>query len=89
MEAIATITLIAAATCGFALVGILWRAAERADESVETLVQRRRINLVLFGMALVLGILFPLLGITLLAVVVFESLIVHRVPRLARALGAV
>jgi len=41
MEAIATITLIAAATCGFALVGILWRAAERADDAVETRVQRR------------------------------------------------
>ena len=40
MEAIATITLIAAATCGFALVGILWRAAERADEAVEMPVQR-------------------------------------------------
>jgi hypothetical protein len=44
MEAIATITLLAAATCGFALVGILWRAAGRADEAVETLVQRRRIT---------------------------------------------
>ena len=44
MEPIATITLIAAATCGFALVGLLWRAAERADEAVETLVQRKRIT---------------------------------------------
>ena len=44
MEPIATITLIAAATCGFALVGLLWRAAERADEAVETLVQRRHIT---------------------------------------------
>jgi hypothetical protein len=44
MEAIATITLIAAATCGFALAGILWRAAERADEAAEMLVQRRPIT---------------------------------------------
>jgi len=44
MEAIATITLIAAASCGFTLVGILWRAAERADEAVETLLQRRPIT---------------------------------------------
>jgi len=40
MQAIATITLIAAATCGFSIVGILWRAAERADEAVEMLVRR-------------------------------------------------
>ncbi len=31
MEAIATITLYAAITCGFALLGIIWRHAERAD----------------------------------------------------------
>ena len=67
----------------------MWRKRKPHGLGAPPLVQRRRINLVLFGMALVLGILFPLLGITLLAVVVFESLIVHRVPRLARALGAV
>jgi hypothetical protein len=44
MEAIATITLIAAATCGFALIGILWRVAERADEAIETPTQHRRIT---------------------------------------------
>jgi uncharacterized iron-regulated membrane protein len=49
---------------------------------------QRRINLVIFGVAVVLSVAFPLLATTLLAVVVFESLIVHRVPRLARALGA-
>jgi len=31
MEAIATITLYAAITCGIALVGIIWRHAECAD----------------------------------------------------------
>jgi hypothetical protein len=44
MEAIATITLIAAATCGFALFGILWRVAERADEAIETPTQHRPIT---------------------------------------------
>jgi hypothetical protein len=43
---------------------------------------------VIFGVAVVLSVAFPLLATTLLAVVVFESLIVHRVLRLARALGA-
>jgi hypothetical protein len=34
METISTIVYIAAITCGLALVGILWREAERADEEV-------------------------------------------------------
>jgi hypothetical protein len=40
MEAIATITSLAAATCIFAAIGILWRMAEHADEAVETIVSR-------------------------------------------------
>jgi hypothetical protein len=36
MQAIATITWIASATCVFAFIGILWREAERADEAVAT-----------------------------------------------------
>jgi hypothetical protein len=43
MATIATITSIAAIICGLALIGLLWREAERADEEVEALVQRRRI----------------------------------------------
>jgi hypothetical protein len=35
MEAIATITTYAAITCAFALIGIIWRHAERADEAVK------------------------------------------------------
>jgi hypothetical protein len=35
METIATITAYAAITCAFALVGIIWRYAERADEAVK------------------------------------------------------
>jgi hypothetical protein len=42
MEAIATITVLAAMTCVLALVGILWQKAERADQAVETLMLRRR-----------------------------------------------
>jgi hypothetical protein len=41
METISTITYIAAITCGLALVGLLWRVAERADEETETLMQGR------------------------------------------------
>jgi hypothetical protein len=36
METISTIVYIAAITCGLALVGILWREAERADEEAKT-----------------------------------------------------
>jgi hypothetical protein len=33
MEAILTIAWLAAATCVFALIGIIWKHAERADEA--------------------------------------------------------
>jgi hypothetical protein len=42
MEAIATITTYAAIACVFALIGIIWRHAERMDEAVN--LQRRRSN---------------------------------------------
>jgi len=35
MEAIATITTYAAITCVFALIGIIWKYAERTDEAVK------------------------------------------------------
>jgi hypothetical protein len=35
MEAIATITTYAAITCVFALIGIIWKNVERADEAVK------------------------------------------------------
>jgi hypothetical protein len=41
MATISTIAHIAAITCGLALVGLLWREAERADEETKTLMQRR------------------------------------------------
>jgi hypothetical protein len=40
METISTIAHIAAIICGLALVGLLWRGAERADEEARTLMQR-------------------------------------------------
>jgi len=42
METIATITTYAAVTCLFALIGIIWRHTERADEAVK--LQRHRIT---------------------------------------------
>jgi hypothetical protein len=41
MATISTITYLAAITCGLALVGLLRREAERADEETKTLMQRR------------------------------------------------
>jgi len=35
MEAIATITTYAAITCVFALIGIIWKYAERTDEAAK------------------------------------------------------
>jgi hypothetical protein len=40
METISTIAQIAAITCCLALVALLWRGAERADEETKTLMQR-------------------------------------------------
>jgi uncharacterized iron-regulated membrane protein len=67
---------------------VMWRKRRPSGLGAPPPVRNRRVNVALFGIALVLSVAFPLLGITLLAVVVFESLIVHRVPRVARALGA-
>jgi hypothetical protein len=41
MEVIATITSLAAATCIFAVIGLLWRIAECADEAIATTVAHR------------------------------------------------
>jgi uncharacterized iron-regulated membrane protein len=68
---------------------VMWRKRRPVGLGAPRPVPNRRINLAIFAVALVLSLAFPLLGITLLAVVVFESVIVHRIPRLARALGAV
>jgi hypothetical protein len=42
MDAIATIATYAATICVFALIGIIWRHTERADEAVK--LQHRRIT---------------------------------------------
>jgi hypothetical protein len=42
MLAFAIITWIASATCVFALIGLLGREAERADETTETTMPRHR-----------------------------------------------
>jgi uncharacterized iron-regulated membrane protein len=67
---------------------VMWRKRRPSGLGAPPPVRNRRVNVALFAIALVLSVVFPLLGITLLAVVVFESVIVHRIPRLARALGA-
>ena len=44
MEAIATVTTYAAITCVFALIGIVWRHAECADEAVKLLRRRHSVR---------------------------------------------
>ena len=44
MEAIATVTTYAAITCVFALIGIIWRHAECADEAVKLLRRRHSVR---------------------------------------------
>ena len=67
---------------------VMWRKRRPSGLGAPPPVRNRRINLALFGIVLVLSVAFPLLGISLLAVVVFESVIAHRIPWIARALGA-
>lgn len=67
---------------------VMWRKRKPQGLGAPPHVPSKRVNFGLFSIAAALGVLMPMLGISLLAVVVFESLVVHRVPRIARALGA-
>jgi uncharacterized iron-regulated membrane protein len=44
---------------------------------------------VVVGVAAALGVLFPLLGLSLVAVLLFDLLILRRIKPLARALGSI
>lgn len=67
---------------------VMWRKRRPVGLGAPRGVANRRINLALLATALVLSIAYPLLGASLVVVLVFESFIVHRIPRLAKALGA-
>jgi uncharacterized iron-regulated membrane protein len=67
---------------------VMWRKRRPVGLGAPRSVASRRFNLALLGTALLLSLIYPLLGASLVVVLVFESFIVHRVPRLARALGA-
>ena len=67
---------------------VMWRKRRPVGLGAPRSVTNRRINLALLATALLLSVAYPLLGASLVVVLVFESFVVHRIPRLARALGA-
>lgn len=67
---------------------LMWRKRRPVGLGAPPRASSRRATWVVAGFAAVLGVVFPLLGITLIAVLAFDVLIVRRVPRLAGALGS-
>ncbi len=67
---------------------VMWRKRRPAGLGAPTRVHSRRTTAILVGTGLALGVLFPLLGITLIAVLLFDRIVIRRLPRLARAFGS-
>jgi uncharacterized iron-regulated membrane protein len=67
---------------------VMWRKRRPTGLGAPRKEPDRRLGIGVVVITTVLGALFPLLGLTLLAVLAFDFLVVRRVPRLARAFGA-
>lgn len=67
---------------------VMWRRRRPIGLGAPRGTTDRRANLALIGVAVLLSVAYPLLGASLVLVLVFESFVVHRIPRLALALGA-
>lgn len=68
---------------------VMWRKRKPKSLGAPTKPPGRKETLAVIGIVAVLGVLFPLLGITLAVALVFEFLLIRRVPALARAFGSV
>jgi uncharacterized iron-regulated membrane protein len=68
---------------------VMWRKRRPTGLGAPRKEPDRRLGIGVVVITAVLGALFPLLGLTLLVVLAFDFLVVRRVPRLARTLGAV
>jgi len=66
---------------------VMWLKRRPSGLGAPGRLQSRRAGLVVLGIAAALGLLFPLLGLSLLVVVVVEFAVLRRVPPVARFLG--
>jgi uncharacterized iron-regulated membrane protein len=67
---------------------VMWRKRRPVGLGAPRRQPNRRIGVGVVVIAAALGLVFPLLGLSLLVVVALEFLVVRRVPRLARTFGA-
>lgn len=67
---------------------VMWRKRRPKGLGAPRKEPDRRLGIGVVVITAALGVLFPLLGLTLLAVLAFDALVARRVPRLAKALGA-
>ena len=67
----------------------MWRKRRPRGIGAPRRAPGRRLGAGVVAITLVLGILLPLVGISILALLAFDLLVVRNVPPLARALGAV
>jgi uncharacterized iron-regulated membrane protein len=66
---------------------VMWRKRRPRGLGAPRREPDRKLALGVLTITLVLGVMFPLLGGSILAILIFEVLLIRRVPRLARAFG--
>lgn len=79
-------TLAILLSCATAVV--MWRKRRRKGIGAPRRPPNRKLGIGVVVITLGLGLLFPLLGLSIVALLVFDFVIVRHVPPLARALGA-
>jgi uncharacterized iron-regulated membrane protein len=67
---------------------VMWRARRPKGLGAPRKEPDRRLMAGVFAITVGFGVVFPLLGVSLVAILVLDLLLVRRVPRLARALGS-
>jgi uncharacterized iron-regulated membrane protein len=66
---------------------VMWRKRRPKGLGAPKRVASKRVTAIVVGVAAGLGVVFPLLGLSLLAVLVFDFVVLRRIKPLARALG--
>jgi uncharacterized iron-regulated membrane protein len=64
-----------------------WKRRPRGRAGAPARVTSRRTAYGVIAIMAVLGVLFPLAGVTMVAVLALDRLVLRRIPRLARVLG--
>jgi len=80
-------TLAILVSCATAVV--MWYKRRPKGLGAPRRVYTRQAQVALLGITLTLGVLFPLVGISLVALLVFDFFVLRRIPPLARAFGVV